>query len=85
MPRPRNATTSVPAFTPASAPQRNDELAAAIARLGRPKYILAAEARLPGSAISEIVAGRLVPSPEQASRLAAVLGVSVEIVTGGAA
>ncbi len=67
-----------------SMPERNNELAAAIARVGRPKYIIAAESRLAGPTISEIVAGRLTPSPAQAQRLADVLGISIETVTGGA-
>jgi hypothetical protein len=55
--------------------ERNVKLAVAIARDGRKKYLIAADAEVAPSALSDYVAGRAPLGPKVAARLAAALGV----------
>ncbi len=54
---------------------RNIDLAVAIIRDGRPKYVIAAACPMPPGTLSAILGGRLKPSPIQRERLAEVLGL----------
>jgi hypothetical protein len=62
----------------------NRHLAASIAIDGRPKYLIAAEARIHPSQLAGYISGRTTPTPAEVDRLAAVLGVSADDITGGA-
>ena len=55
---------------------------AAIAKLGEPMYVLAAEVRIGPSDFGRIIQGRQVPTPDQAHRIAERLGVAPETLLG---
>ena len=62
----------------ASIPDRNAELAAALARDPRPVYEVAGAAHVNPSSLSGYVTGRLVPPPDVRTRIARALGCSEE-------
>jgi len=55
-------------------PNRNSELAAEIARDGRRRYEIAAQAKMVPGTLSGIVSGAVKPTPSQQRRIAGVLG-----------
>ena len=55
--------------------QRRSDLAAELARDGRPKYVIAAEALIAPQLLAKIVGGTVEPTPAQRQRIAQVLGV----------
>ena len=63
-------------------PTRNRVLDAACALDGRPKYLIAAVAMMPPNTLGGIISGRLDPTPEQRSRIAAALGTTVDALFG---
>jgi hypothetical protein len=54
---------------------RNVDLAVAIARDGRPSYVIAAAAGINQPDFSGIVSGRITPTPARRAAIAAALGV----------
>lgn len=62
----------------------NRRLAASIAIDGRPKYLIAAEARIHPSQLAGYISGRTTPTPAEVQRLANALGVDVADIDGGA-
>jgi hypothetical protein len=56
--------------------QRNARLAAAIAEDGRPRYVIAAAARVNSSLIGGIVSGRVRPTKAVRTRIASALARS---------
>jgi transcriptional regulator with XRE-family HTH domain len=59
------------------APTRHSQLAVHIFNDGRPKYLIAAAARMPGQHLSGILSGKIKPSASARARLADVLNTSV--------
>jgi hypothetical protein len=56
-------------------PERRTALAVAVARDGRPKYRIAAQAHVNASDFSGYLTGRLTPTDNTRRRIAAALGV----------
>lgn len=65
-------------LTRAEPDTRNVALAVAIARDGRPKYLIAAEARIPANVLGGILSGRVQPTAAVKQRLANALSCYVE-------
>lgn len=55
--------------------QRRSDLAAELARDGRPKYVIAAAALIAPQVLAKIVAGSIEPTPAQRQRIAGALSV----------
>ncbi len=61
---------------------RNQELAMAVARDGRPKYLIAALSGMPGNHLGGIISGRVAPTSHNQLRIAEVLDAPVDQLFG---
>jgi hypothetical protein len=59
---------------------RNVQLAVAMAKDGRPGYVIAGEARVLPGQLSGYLSGRLTPPPAHAQRIATALGADVSAI-----